>query len=161
MTRKFSRLAAGLGAAAALATAATPAAARGVWGWGGSYHRDRVDAGDVIAGILILGTIAAVANAQQQRREDGRRAEPRGYPDAPDYAADRAPQWRGEGGIGAAIARCEDEVRAGGGQRPEIAEVVRAGDGWRINGQTGDGPFSCTVDGAGRLRNLSLPGDFD
>ena len=33
-------------------------------GYGGRYrHRDRIDAGDVIGGILLIGTIAAVASA--------------------------------------------------------------------------------------------------
>ena len=61
-----SRFAAALAAAAALALSATPALAQ-VWGWGGGgwghHHRDRVDAGDVIAGILIIGGIAAIASA--------------------------------------------------------------------------------------------------
>jgi hypothetical protein len=42
---------------AAVALTATPASARH---W---RHRDRVDTGDVLAGILIIGGIAAVASA--------------------------------------------------------------------------------------------------
>lgn len=39
-------------------------------GWHGGWHRDRrVDAGDVIAGVLILGGIAAIANAAKQDRD--------------------------------------------------------------------------------------------
>ena len=60
---KFFRIGAGLASAAALSLAATPALARD-WGWGGHHrHRDRVDAGDIIAGVLILGGIAAIASA--------------------------------------------------------------------------------------------------
>ena len=32
-------------------------------GWRGYRHRDRVDAGDVLAGVLIIGGIAAIASA--------------------------------------------------------------------------------------------------
>jgi hypothetical protein len=48
--------------------AAAPANARhDDWGRGGWGHRDRIDAGDVIAGALIIGGIAAIASAGNNR----------------------------------------------------------------------------------------------
>jgi hypothetical protein len=51
--------------AAATAITATPAQA-------GRYDRDGIDAGDVIAGALIIGGIAAVAAAASSKDRDGR-----------------------------------------------------------------------------------------
>lgn len=52
-------------------------------GWRlGRHHHDRVDAGDVLAGILIIGGIAAIASAASNNKQ--KRAEPEyRYPDAP------------------------------------------------------------------------------
>jgi hypothetical protein len=50
-----------LAAAGATALAAMPAQARD--NWGGGRHHDGIDAGDVIAGALIIGGIAAIASA--------------------------------------------------------------------------------------------------
>lgn len=49
-------------AASAAALVAAPASARGGWG-GGRGHHDGIDAGDVIAGALVIGGIAAIASA--------------------------------------------------------------------------------------------------
>ena len=64
-----SRPAVAIAAAAMLSVTATPVLARD-WGWGGGggygrhhRHHDRVDAGDIFAGVLILGGIAAIASA--------------------------------------------------------------------------------------------------
>src|SRR5262245_40287131 len=78
-----SRTAATLAAAAALSLTATPAMARG---W--HRHGDGIDGGDVVAGLLIFGGIAAIAaaassksNKDRQARQDDRY---RDYPDS-DY----------------------------------------------------------------------------
>ena len=63
MNRKTTGFRSLLLSAAALSMVATPALANHNWGWGGRHHRDRVDAGDVLTGILIIGGIAAIASA--------------------------------------------------------------------------------------------------
>lgn len=87
MNAKFSRTAAALSLAAVLSMAATPALARDRnWGgYGGGHwgrHHDRVDAGDIFAGVLILGGIAAIAsaasNSNKAKRERSRDYQ---YPD--------------------------------------------------------------------------------
>lgn len=55
--RKF--IAAAAGAALVAAVFASPADARGRW----RHHHDDVDAGDVVAGAVVIGGIAALASA--------------------------------------------------------------------------------------------------
>ena len=74
--RKFTSLAA---AAAVVITSvgisAVPAEARSRHGGWGYRHHDRVSTGDVLGGLLIIGTIAAIASAASKDRRER----------APDY----------------------------------------------------------------------------
>ena len=92
MNGNKSRLAAVLASVAALTMSASPALAQD-WGWGGGNwghrHHDRVDAGDVIAGILIIGGIAAIASAASKNKRD-RRDNNREYDNRPEYPRERA-----------------------------------------------------------------------
>ena len=132
--------------------------------------------GDVLTGILIVGGIAAIAGAASSRdRNRDRRRDDRGddrrdreddYQRDADYRTDRAPggqyasapSWN-EGGLAGAVDRCTNEISGavGGG---EVDAVSRAGDGWRVQGRTGEGrAFSCTVDVNGKIRNISVDGE--
>ncbi|MBN8502438.1 MAG: hypothetical protein J0M19_15020 [Sphingomonadales bacterium] len=164
MTRKTSRFAAFLASAAAFSMVATPAFAGGGWGWGGYRHRDRVDAGDVITGILILGGIAAIASAassnnkkQRYERRDNRRYEDARYEDD-RYERDDRPEWQEGTGVNAAISRCLGEVSRGAGRNAEVDSVNRDGEGWRVTGRAAGGDFSCTIDRDGRIRNVNVGG---
>ncbi len=130
-------------AATMLATSVTPAMAQGFPGGypGGGYgnrgydgygrhHRrhNKIGAGDVIAGVAILGVLAAIASSGSKRN--------RGYDDA----------YRG--GINtenAAADACAAEVeRAGGRQRVSgIDTVTRTRDGYSVRGtiDTGEGGY--------------------
>lgn len=175
MFRK-SRITAALAAASALSLAATPALARDNWGggnwgggnWGGHYrHHDRVDAGDIFAGILILGGIAAIASAASKSKKerieqpDARypeqnRDSARGYENPND---DDRPDWSESRGINGAIERCSSEVERGDGRIESVDSVNRDGAGWRVAGRMAGGKdFSCSIDGEGRIRNVSLDG---
>lgn len=167
MTRKSTRFAAFLASAAAFSMIATPALAGSNWGWGGYRHRDRVDAGDVITGILIIGGIAAIASAannnKKKQRYERRDTDER-YDDAryennrPDR--DDRPEWQEgqSGGINAAISRCLGEVSRGSSQSAEVDSVNRDGDGWRVTGRSASGEFSCAIDRDGRIRNVNVGG---
>ena len=168
MTGKFKRVATTLALAATASLAATPAMARG-WGggWGGQYrHHDRVDGGDILAGILIIGGIAAIASAankaSKQRPDQGdyREPLPRQRDEAPRYGRDDdRPEWREGTGIDGAINRCIDEVNRGKTRVGEVDSVNRDADGWRIAGTTtGNGNFSCMIDRDGRIRNVNIDG---
>ncbi len=122
--------------AMALATA-TPAAAN-------DRHRDRgVDAGDVIAGALIIGGIAAIAGAfdgDGDRNYRDRRHRDRNYRDNRGYHNDG---FRGRRGAEQAIERCirtaERQARRFGGWRfadvTQIRDVDRTRFGFRIRGR--------------------------
>lgn len=174
MNAKYSRTAAALSLAAALSMAATPALARDR-NWGGhggghwGRHHDRVDAGDIFAGVLILGGIAAIAsaasNSNKAKRERSRDYQ---YPDQPyprqsypqrdssaDYGNDSRPDYddsRGESrwdpngevsgqsrGLDRAVERCASEIERGDRRIDEIEEVAREGNGWRVTGRVTGG----------------------
>ena len=94
------------------------------------YYRDRgVDAGDVIAGVLVLGGIAAIASAvsrdADRRREDDR------------YQRYNEPRPMNTGELNAAADSCAyaAENRLGGDARlGEITSVERDGAGWQVQG---------------------------
>ncbi|MEQ1499605.1 MAG: hypothetical protein ABL914_13195 [Novosphingobium sp.] len=168
MTVRFSRGSAALASVAAFSLTASPVMANGWGDWGRHRHRDRVDVGDVLTGILIIGGIAAIASAasssnrDRDRQREDRQDHDQDYPQdrGPGYApaVEASPSWT-EGGVGAAVDRCMQELSSGAG-RDEIESVNRAGQGWRVQGRTGQGKaFSCTVDGSGRIRNISVEGE--
>ncbi len=162
MIYRKSRIASALALASVASLAATPAAAQG-WGWGGHRHHDHIDAGDVIAGVLIIGGIAAIASAaskgKRDRRDDDRRGDypredQRGY-----YGNDGGQQWQQNGSVDSAVNRCSNEVSRGSGRSVDVQSINRDGDGWRIDGRTGDGAnFTCAIDGSGQIRNVQVDG---
>ena len=173
MGRKVSRIAATLAAVATFSIAATPALARDRWGggnWGRHYKHDRVDAGDIFAGVLIIGAIAAIASASSKAKKAERQVEPeprypsddyqRGNPgNSGNYGGDDRPEWREGTGIDSAVNRCRDEVSRGNTRIDSVDSVARDGDGWRVQGKaTGGAGFSGTVDGDGRIRNVNIDG---
>ena len=117
---------------------ATPAEARDRYGHGygwGHRHRDNIDAGDVIGGLLIIGTIAAIASAASKGKAERRDRDDRYDPpyreprqDAPNYdpPADDARPY-GDGAT---------EVRPYGNGEAE----ARASDAcsWAVEGEMGD-----------------------
>lgn len=169
MTTKTNRLASGnmarlaLGAVAATALTAasvTPAMARD--------HRDddRIGAGEIIAGAVVIGGIAALAGAF-----DGDRGRDR-YDYRDGYRGDRYDRGGyGYGyGIGprAAVDRCvraaENQARRFGGYRYadviDVRDIDRTRDGFRVRGRidvgggwdrrgSDRGSFTCRVDGRG------------
>ena len=177
MTRKTTRFAAVLLSAAALSMTATPAMAQGWGGWGRHHHRDRVDAGDILTGILIIGGIAAIASAtsnSNKRDRDRRRDEERRYPDQQypresnaGYGQDDRPEWRERtstraasgSNIDEAVNSCIDEVARGSARVEGVDSVNREGQGWRVQGQTiKGGTFVCSVDQSGRVTEVSVDG---
>ena len=167
MTTKTNRLASGnmarlaLGAVAATALTAasvTPAMARD--------HRDNdgISAGEVIAGAVVIGGIAALAGAF-----DGDRDRYDRYDYRDGYRGGRY-DYRGGYGVNprAAVDRCvraaENQARRFGGYRYadviDVRDIDRTRDGFRVRGRIevgggwnrhrGDrGNFTCRLDGRG------------
>lgn len=122
--------------------AATPAEARGRYGGWGYRHHDRVSTGDVLGGLLIIGTIAAIASSvskdRAQPRDRNDRYDPpyRGEPqDVPNYDQQpyETPQPYGSGG---------SEVRPDGDGDYSSSDGAdaRAADAcsWAVEGEMGD-----------------------
>ncbi len=115
------------------------------YGYGRGYrrHRNRVDAGDVLAGVLIIGGIAAIASAasknKQDRRSDNRdyRYDQRNDDRRYDNRRSDSRSDRGTGSMDMAINVCSNaaERQAGNNARvSEIQSVARDGAGWRVEG---------------------------
>ncbi len=179
MARGLSRIGSALAVAAAFSMSAAPAAAQSWGGWGGwgggwgHHHRDRVDAGDILAGVVILGTIAAVASAASNAGKSTRSRDYRSDRDYRDYRTDRNYDNRGydsrpydnagqgrSSAIGNAIDSCATEVERGDRRIGSVDAVNRDGDGWRIQGRIGSAnvPFDCSVSDTGRIRSVTVDG---
>ena len=165
MTTMTNRLASGksarlvLGAVAATALTAasiTPAQAR-------DRDRDGISAGEIIAGAVVIGGIAALAGAFDGDR--GRGWDDRGF--RGDRGWDRG-GWGFPGGPRAAVDRCvraaENQARRFGGYRfadvIDVRDIDRTRDGFRVRGRidvgggwdrnrNDRGRFTCHIDGRG------------
>lgn len=152
-------------ASAALATTLLPVAAEahGRWdrgGWGGrGWHRDRggIDGGDVLAGLLIIGGIAAIATAASNADKKNRNArddDSYRYRPEDDRRDDRRDDWRDQSGsapsssargLNDAVDSCVTEVERSG-DIEEVFDATRNGDGYRVSGTLRNGDrFSCDV----------------
>ncbi|MEZ5744472.1 MAG: hypothetical protein R3D89_12320 [Sphingomonadaceae bacterium] len=164
-----SRTAVAVASAAVLSMTATPAFARG---W---HHRDRgIDGGDVVAGILIIGGIAAIASAasnanKNKRYRDSRDDDYRDYRDrdyrerdgryGDDRYDDRRSDYRGAGGMDAAVDTCVAEVERGNRQVDTVDGANRDGSDWRIEGRMTNGSdFACTIGNDMRVRSATVDG---
>lgn len=170
------RSALALAAAASMTLAPIAAEARGHGGWGGGWggrgwrHHDRVDAGDIFAGILIIGGIAAIASAASKankNRDTRREDDDRDYrgddnyrESAPRYGErDDRPSWQEGRGIDGAVNSCVSEVERSSNRIETVDAVNRDGQGWKVEGRVASGrSFACSVDGDGRIRSVTVDG---
>lgn len=123
---------------------------RGYRGYRGHRrHGNGIDGGDILAGILVIGGIAAIASAASKNQND-RRYQERDYPSQNQSYDDRATDNRydsryedsrydrGTGDMESAINICSDaaERQAGIDARvSSVHSVVRDGEGWRVEGE--------------------------
>lgn len=152
--------------AAALATSLLPVAAQARPDWGGrnwsgrGWHRDRggIDGGDVLAGVLILGGIAAIAsaasNAERKRNRDIDDSRYRPRDENPrDYAGQGSGgDWGQNSRTGQPVRNLNDAVDAcaaeaeRSGEVEEIYDASRQGGDYRVSGTLRNGDrFSCDV----------------
>ncbi|MFA7596040.1 MAG: hypothetical protein WCY92_06760 [Novosphingobium sp.] len=137
----------------------------------GRHRGGGIDTGDVIAGVLILGGIAAIASAASNSK---RQRETERYPDYPDrdYRAedypsrDRPYDYRGDRddrggysdgrGMDRAADMCVREVERRE-QVDDVDNVARTADGWRVGGTLRNGrEFSCEIGNDGRIGDVRL-----
>jgi hypothetical protein len=125
------------------------------------HRRDRIDGGDVLAGVLVLGTIAAVASAASSKRDRQYRY-PQRYP-APDARYDYrnrplGSRYEGDRGLDRAVDACAREV-ARAGMVDSVDGVYRIADGWRVSGRLSTGAqFNCSVGSDGRIYAIDYDG---
>ena len=189
LARKFSSATA---VAAAFSMLAAPAAAAGLprpgavqvydaaagdahqygygYGRGRHHHHDNdIDAGDVLAGVLILGGIAAIASAASNDREDDYRGgdyrggDYRGgdyrYPEDARYRTpDPQPRFEGRG-MDRAADMCVAEVEQRDARVGSVDSAARTGEGWQVAGslENGEG-WSCWIDNDGRVSDVEIGG---
>lgn len=131
------------------------------------YHRrNRIDAGDVIAGVLVLGGIAAIASAASNNKKNRERYRDRDY--ERDYDRryddrrndDRRSDARSTGsrGLDNAVSQClsriERDVRV-----DTVDGVDRTGEGWIVTGSLYNGEgFSCRINNNGRIDSVDYAG---
>jgi hypothetical protein len=126
-----------LAATAAMVAAATPAQAR-------DHYRDndRIDAGDVIAGALIIGGIAAIASASSNHRgyRDYDRYDRRDGDDRYDSYRDN--RWNNDYGYGSrqAVDQCvraaqRDASRYGRARVTDVTDIDRVDGGYKVRGR--------------------------
>jgi len=118
------------------------------------WRRDRndIDTGDVVAGVVILGAIAAIAGAAKNRRERERYEGPYPQPGG-DYGYQRSDGR----GIDRAVDMCVGEVERGRERVGSVDSATRSGDGWHVSGELESGSaYSCTIDNDGRVSDVNL-----
>jgi hypothetical protein len=176
------KLAAATAVAAALSLAATPAAAvelprladapqawdadalnvenrRHHGGWDDDDWD--VDGDDILAGVLVLGGIAAIsAIVNSGRNREPVYQEPEPYREDAGYQPPpREDQYR-SGGMAEAVDVCVAEVEAGRGPVSSVDRASRSGEGWYVAGELDGGtPYSCWIDGDGRVTDIEA-GDY-
>ena len=151
---------------------------RGGWGrngWGnrwnggwGRRHNDGIDGGDVLAGVLVLGTIAAIAsaaskNSRDKREQDVRRQGDDSWRYGDDTRNDsRSADMNRPSDLGRSVSldnavdTCVADVERGSNRVDTVDNVNRQGDGWRVEGRTqGGASWNCSVDASGRVKGVT------
>lgn len=146
-------------------------------GWGGRrHHDDGISGGDVLAGVLVLGTIAAIASAasknsrdKREREQDVRRPGDDDWRYGDDSRDDSRPSDMGRPAdlgsspdlgrnvaLDTAIDTCVADVERGTNRVDTVDNVNRQGDGWRVEGRTqGGASWNCSVDASGRVKGVT------
>jgi hypothetical protein len=140
---------------------------RGGYGWRRGWRGRRgIRGGDILAGAIILGGIAAVASAANNRRRDRDVViveRDRRYDDRRDY--DYRPERRrtdrrisGGSGIDNAVSMCLNEVERDV-RVDSVDGASRLAEGWVVTGTIYNGEsFSCQIDNSGRVSDIDYLG---
>lgn len=123
------------------------------------YRRNRrgVNGGDVIAGVLVLGAIAAIASSSSNNRDSNRTREPYRTNDVRYRQTQRRDSGWSSNGIDRAVEMCVDQVERGRDRVDSVDNAARDSSGWRVSGSLDSGDyFSCQIDNEGRIRSIDL-----
>ena len=129
------------------------------------YRRGHVRTGDVLAGVLILGGIAAIASAasnnkRERYRDSDYRRDDRRYRNS-DYRERRGDsRYNGSRGIDGAVNQCVSEIERDV-RVDTVDSVDRNGEGWRVTGAIFNGDrFTCQIGSDGRIENIDYGSGF-
>ena len=126
---------------------------RGRCGWRDDrrWRRDRVDAGDVLLGAVIIGGLAAIISSENRRKRERDVVVVERDPYIRDARRDRrAP------GLEHAANMCADRVER---EQPveAIENVSRTASGWQVSGRTeGGAPFACRIGNDGAIESVDF-----
>jgi hypothetical protein len=127
------------------------------------WRRDRndIDTGDVVAGVVLLGAIAAIAGAAKHRRDRERYEQPYPLPDEEyGYRAPRDYERSDSRGIDRAVDICVGEVERGAERVGSVNSALRDDEGWYVAGELEGGTaFSCRIGNDGRIGDVNLGSD--
>lgn len=127
-------------------------------------HRDDdwdIDGDDILAGVLVLGGIAAIsAIANSGRNRERSHPDPEPYPEDAGYQPPTREDRYRAGGMAEAVEVCVAEVEAGRGPVGSVDRASRSGEGWYVAGELDGGTaYACWIDGAGRVTDIEA-GDY-
>ncbi|MEM9500365.1 MAG: hypothetical protein AAF941_00835 [Pseudomonadota bacterium] len=137
-------------------------------GWRRGWRRRGIRGGDVLAGVLILGGIAAVASAASNNRRRDRDVvivERDRYRDRDYDRRDRRDDRRvvrndGSSGLDNAVSQCLDRIQEDV-RVDSVESVNRTAGGWQVSGSLFNGSgFLCRIDNSGRIDSIDY-GNFD
>lgn len=134
-------------------------------GYGYRHHRKRgPSAGDIIAGVAVIGAIAAIAGSSskksRERYDERDRRDYRTRDDARYREEDRRDGYD-SGGISNAVDMCVDAVEQGRNEVENVDNASRGADGWRVSGALAGGAgWSCWIDNNGRVREIDTGGRY-
>lgn len=114
-------------------------------------HRHRgPDAGDVIAGVLVVGALAAILSSSRNR--DRERYEDRRENGRYD---DRRARGSDSRGIEGAVDMCVDQVEYRDNRVENVDRADRNAGGWNVSGTLSDGQrWTCFIDNSGEVRSI-------
>lgn len=139
------------------------------WGHRRGWRRNRVDAGDVLIGAAIIGGIAAIASASNNRNRqrdvvvverdvrnpDWDQRDTRRYDDRR-----AAPRSTGASGLDNAVTLCLDRIERDV-RVDTVDNVDRTASGWQVSGVLFNGaPFQCRIGNSGQIDGIDYGGGF-
>ncbi|WP_202131677.1 hypothetical protein [Aurantiacibacter rhizosphaerae] len=121
----------------------------------GYRHRNRgVDAGDVVAGVVVLGALAAIIGSSNKDRDRDYRYDRR---DRVRYD-DRRDRNHGNyesSGVESAVDMCVDQVEYADKRVENVDEAQRSASGWNVSGTLSTGQsWRCFIDNGGEIRSI-------
>ncbi|WP_299193194.1 hypothetical protein [uncultured Erythrobacter sp.] len=131
------------------------------------YRRGRIRGGDVLAGVLVLGGIAAIASAASNNNRERERYRDRRYERRDDdnrrYDDRRRSNPRSSSGSGldSAVSQCMGEIERDV-RVDSVDNASRTASGWTVSGTLFNGSgFTCQIDNDGRISNIDYSGFSD